>query len=281
VNTSTFIFTVTTGRSGTQFLTEFCEKNLTSANTYHERTNPLTFGFDTPDASDLMQFNNIGVSQKVRRFWRTKFTRISKEIGATYVETSHFLCKAGLVENLDLVPVDARVRLVFLDRDTKKIVRSFVNRGTFRNFHWTWLSTLDPRWVNVIIRPGWLSTYGPMGYALWYVLEMKARAAFYAEMVDELPAVKFVRTSPDELGGAEGATRFLEAVTDMAANPTIPGKANATGRWGLTDRQEALLAWLIENVKCDPFEEGARFFHDGFRLADASVAFHRGHLRRA
>lgn len=78
------IFTITAGRSGTLFLTDFLRSNLSDARVYHERTGALELGQDTPDVSHLKQFNTYGYTPHVRHFWRTKMQRAIEEPGHYY-----------------------------------------------------------------------------------------------------------------------------------------------------------------------------------------------------
>ena len=56
-----------------------------------------------------------------------------------HAEISHFLCKAGLIENLPLVGGKAKVELIALKREPFKIAWSFANRFNFLNYGFTWL----------------------------------------------------------------------------------------------------------------------------------------------
>ena len=115
------IYTVTTGRSGTVFLAELLRSNLPpeKATVIHERTGYPNFGVHTPDASHLTTFNNVGNIPLVREFFRRKLELALATPPETFVEISHFLCKAGLVENLDFVSSRAEVHLFALRRDPR------------------------------------------------------------------------------------------------------------------------------------------------------------------
>ena len=127
-----FIFPLSTGRSGTVYLAEALKANLpVRAAVYHERTGFDRFGVDTPDLSTFTLFNSVGNVPRVRCFWETKAARVIAEDVPVYAEISHFLMKAGLVENLDLFLQAGDVHLVHLTRDVAQTVRSLVNADGF------------------------------------------------------------------------------------------------------------------------------------------------------
>ena len=70
-----FVFTITTGRSGSAYLADLLGSNLQDATVFHERTGWLNFGVVTPDLSDFTVFNSIGNVEKVQAFWRRKLER--------------------------------------------------------------------------------------------------------------------------------------------------------------------------------------------------------------
>src|ERR1700674_19694 len=104
-----FIFTMTTGRSGTQYLAELLGHNLPDAECHHEFLQWDSFGVDTPDVSHMCLFNSKGNIEKVVAFWDQKLKRIAATPHRFYVETSHMLMKAGLVENLSSLTMAGRV----------------------------------------------------------------------------------------------------------------------------------------------------------------------------
>ncbi len=147
-----FIYTITTGRSGTTYLTELLKRNIADAEVYHERSSYTRLGIDSPDASHFTLFNSVGNVAQVRAFWQQKFERDAAGPSSCYAELSHPLSKAGLIENLDLLEGRGVVHLILLKRDILEILWSFVNRFDFENNAFTWLFTLDPFYPNVIVR---------------------------------------------------------------------------------------------------------------------------------
>ena len=112
-----FVFTMTTGRSGTTYLAELARLNVQNANCYHEILGWDRFGIDTPEVSHLTLFNSRGNIEPVRQFWKCKLSRIMREEGAYYCETSHLLMKAGLIENIKPLTEVGEVHLIEITRD--------------------------------------------------------------------------------------------------------------------------------------------------------------------
>ena len=96
-----FLFTITSGRTGTSYLSELLKENLPKAEVYHEKISYTTMGKDCPDASHMMQFNSVGCSDHVKQFWEIKSQRIIADKPKLYAETSHFNTRAGLIESID------------------------------------------------------------------------------------------------------------------------------------------------------------------------------------
>lgn len=270
----TLIFTITTGRSGTVFLTDFWQRNLPDARVVHEHQQWWSHGVDTPDHSDLMHFNNAGVTPKVRAFWRRKFERVLAEPGTIYAEASHYLAKAGLIENLDLLPEDVQVKIVRFQRDPYRTARSLFNLGEFQNpaSSWVWL---PPGAANAILQPGRFRKLGRPGAILWYVLEMRARGAYYRELLRERPGVAFVETGPEALREPAEARRVLGALLDgePPAQPAIPPPRNdGQSRTVTTEAERAQFDQVYARVQGDAEQMGRQFFEQGRGLAHGSVA---------
>lgn len=163
------VFTLTTGRSGTAWLAEFL-KNLPSCESHHERLGPKAWGLVTPDISTLMAYNYLGNTEPVRQFWERKAEFLDANVKTnTYVETSHVLAKAGLIENIDLFPDHT---IILLERDPQKVVRSMVKHGNYTSIGNTWLWLLDPGYAMNQSRP---KGYTQEDLCQWYVSEMNLR----------------------------------------------------------------------------------------------------------
>lgn len=267
------VYTVTTGRSGTVYLAELLRSNLPDENArvIHERTGYPNFGVHTPDASHLTTFNNVGNAAPVREFFRRKLELDLAEPRATFVEISHFLCKAGLVENLDLVSSRAEVHLLALRRDPRKIAWSFINRFDFFNTGFTWLFSLDPRYPNVIVPFEPYREFGMFGAASWYVAEMFARISYYRELVaGEMPAVRWHELSLEEIVTPGGAAALLGGIGDpacaSAGAPLLPPKRNETKAEFFGDDEKKVLERIFERCWGDPDAAGREYYGSGRRL---------------
>ena len=165
-----FIFTITTGRSGTAYLSELL-KNIPNSQSHHERLGPSAWGIMTPDVSQFMAYNMLGNNEYVRDFWKRK-AKLIKEICTDnwYIETSHVLSKAGLIENIDVF--DGEVYIICLHRDPEKVIKSMISRNDYTSLGTMWLWLLDPNYEKNITRPADASQET---LCKWYVNEMKAR----------------------------------------------------------------------------------------------------------
>lgn len=213
-----FLFTLTTGRSGTRYLAELLQANLPGAECHHEICGWDRFGVDTPDISHMTLFNSQGNVEPVQAFWRSKLSSIAATPRAQYVETSHVLMKAGLVENLAPLTAQGIVHLVALERDPYATIVSFRNRFDFWDKANRWLWYLDPDYPRNLVPSRELFAKGINGLCLWYILEIRARAARYESLLAREPRIRVHRFSLEELRVAGGASRLLRAL-GIAAEP--------------------------------------------------------------
>ena len=204
-----FVFTMTTGRSGTKYLASLLQSNLPDAECHHEIHGWDRFGVDTPHLSHMTLFNSQGNVEKVQAFWRAKLGRIAATPRRFYVETSHLLMKGGLAENLAPLTARGRVHFVVLERDPYATIVSFRNRFDFLDKANGWLWYLDPDYPRNLVPAGHLRAEGVNGLCLWYILEIRARAARYEKLLRGDPRVMFHHFSLDELRHAAGAARLL------------------------------------------------------------------------
>ncbi len=207
-----FVFTLTTGRSGTLYLAELLAQNLPDAECYHEIVGFDRFGVDTPDVSHMTLFNSQGNVDKVQAFWRAKLARIAGTPRQFYVETSHLLMKAGLIENLAPLTAKGTVHLIALERDTLATLLSFRKRLDFVHKSNQWLWYLDPDYPVNLVPSAELVAAGINGLCLWYILEIRARVAYYERLVAGKPNIVFHRFSLEALQTAQGAARLLQAL---------------------------------------------------------------------
>jgi hypothetical protein len=212
MNDRQFIFTMTTGRSGTAFLAELLAANLPDAECHHEFLGWNDFGLRTPDVSHLTLFNSEGNVEKVQDFWRNKLAIILNGRSQFYAETAHMLMKAGLVENIAPLTRIGHVHLIDLQRDMAATIQSFKSRGDFFNKGNQWLWYLDHKYPRNL--SGWekFSNYGHSGLCLWYIIETRLRAAYYARIVADNPKITVHRVSLEELSHPAGAARLLAAL---------------------------------------------------------------------
>lgn len=269
------VYTVTSGRSGTVFLTALLKANFPPENSqvFHERTGFPNFGVHTPDASHATAFNSVGNAPNVRLFFRQKLERDLDEPVDCHVEVSHFLCKAGLVENLPLVSDRAEIHLIALQRDPFKTAWSFINRFDFFNSGFTWLFSLDPRYRNLIVPSAPFLEHGMFGSAIWYVAEMKARTAYYRELVrEEMPEIHFHDVLLENLVTGEGASSLLRKLGYESETTRLPGKENATKQECFGESDKELARSIFERRWGDPEAIGVSYFESGKRLSQGPTA---------
>ena len=164
------IFTVTAGRTGTAYLAE-CFRRNAPASWQVEHEGPFYGGFGTfrPDISHLHAYNCDIHPQVVRAFWKRKL----KQLPDNYVETSHINCKAGLIENLDLLY--GPVVMIHLRRNIKDLFLSMAARGSMISKSNMWMWHLDPEYPRNLIAKDEFPE-GMLGNIAWYLLEMEVRA---------------------------------------------------------------------------------------------------------
>jgi len=250
-----FVFTMTTGRSGTSYLARLLHRNLPDAACYHEIIGWDRFGVDTPDLSHMTLFNSEGNVKKVQSFWRSKLRRVAQAPGRYYVETAHLLMKAGLVENLSWLASEGTVHLIALERDPFETIRSFRSRLDFLNKGNVWLWYLDPEYPRNLVPSRDLVAAGINGFCLWYILEIRARAAYYEERLAGSHGIVVHHFDVDELSAVDGASRLLRAlgVGKGPGEVRIPAPSNVSQlRIGMDSAEEAGIRRLIAAVRSDP-----------------------------
>lgn len=263
-----FVYTITTGRSGTMFLHRLLALNLGDAETHHERATWLGLGVNSPDASHFTRFNSIGVTPEITAFWRRKLAIDAASSKPVYAESSHFLSKAGLIEHLHLLPADAQIDIVIWRRPEEKIAWSYYNRMEFTNFGYTWLFSLDARYPNTIINGKPYMRAGAAGSAIWYVREMFARAEYYRRLLADAPNVTVHDLSLEDVVAESGPPAALGRLLGIDPKDIrIPEKENETKVQNLSEQHREGLMRLIENSPADPTAMGAAFFESGRRLA--------------
>tara|TARA_B100000676_G_scaffold283271_1_gene309876 strand:+ start:9763 stop:10599 length:837 start_codon:yes stop_codon:yes gene_type:complete len=226
-----FVFTITTGRSGTAYLAELFKQNLTDAAVWHERTGFTTFGVDAPDLSHFTLFNSRGNVSRVNEFWRGKFDRDLQTPTTIHAETSHLLAKAGLLENIEmLLAKGGQIEVVVLKRDVFDTLWSFYNRFDFVKNGLAWAFYLDAAYPNVIFDSEPFLEHGAAGKALWYIFEMRARGTDDRRLLDDQHGVRFHEANLEDIADVDAGQTLLtdmymlpaRGVTCPAARNTIP-----------------------------------------------------------
>jgi len=263
-----FVFTITTGRSGTVYLAELLKANLDDASVWHERTGFQAFGVDTPDLSHFTLFNSVGNVPRVNAFWRQKFGRDLETPTAIHAEASHLLAKAGLFENIRiLLRKGVSVDVVILKRDIAATLWSFYNRFDFVNNGLAWAFYLDAAYPNVIVNSKAFLEHGAAGKGLWYIFEMRARASYYSRLLADEPGLRFHTAHLEEISKPEGAAQLLAAMDMLpAGGVTCPSVRNAKPFEFFGEKDRERLRKLTERFAFDEDEVAEAFLRTRRRL---------------
>ncbi|MFP6743391.1 MAG: hypothetical protein VCD33_17500 [Alphaproteobacteria bacterium] len=253
-----FVFTMTPGRSGTGYLAALLEGNGGPADqvaVHHEFLGFDDFGRETPEMSHFTGFNCHGNTPAVRRFWEQKLGRIAATPGSHYVETSHLLMKAGLVENIDLLTDAGTVHFVVLRRDPAATVRSYRRRGDFVNRINMRLWCLDPDYPRNIVKADAAMASDKDGICLWYICEVMTRAAHYRQILAGNDRVVFHDAALETLADAETVNALLDGLhlPRATANLAIPGRINESPpHFRLLPDEAARIDAVIKKYPFDP-----------------------------
>lgn len=221
----TLIYSINNGTAGSGYLRRFLEGNLRNAEVHGDRAGWLDLGVNCPDASHLTRFNTLGNLPEVRAFWRRKLAADAASEQDVLVDLTHLHAKAGLVENLDLVPRGVRVVLIHLRHNIRETVWTIHNRCDFRNSGFTWVFALDPNYQNVMVPSGQFAKQGMAGLALWYVVEMRTRGAYYKRLAANMPGVDFAEVwLTDLVHRKPAALDLIETITGEAPPAVVPAE---------------------------------------------------------
>jgi hypothetical protein len=269
-----FIFTITTGRSGTNFLADLLALNLGHAQVHHEQLAYRDWGVNSPDMSHLTTFNQIGNSSHVHAFWQQKFARLKALDVRYFAEMSHMLAKAGLVENLGQIEGAGTVHLIYLKRDIANTVISFINRYDFLNKGNMWLWYLDTDYSNVIVSPEPFLNHGQIGCALWYVIEMRVRAEYYRILLADRPNIIFHEVEMEAVTRTDGAAKLLAALgLDLPpAAIKMPGRVNANQGSAVSEQGQQQIRELAGRFTFDAADLARSWYDHGNRLAGLANA---------
>lgn len=249
-----FVFTMTTGRSGTAYLAELLGRNLPDSESIHEALAFDQFGVDRPDLSHMTLFNSVGNVDKVRDFWNQKLARIAGGKHRFYIETSHILMKAGLIENLAPLLRVGRVHLIVLERDPIATIKSFRARYDFIDKANQWFWYLDPTYPLNLSDSKKLAAYGINGVCLWYITEVRLRTAYYEKLLAGQSNIRIHRVTLDDLQQPAKVAHLLGALgaakgPDEIAMPPAQNVGTEIMEWA--PGEEAKLARLVAAAQFD------------------------------
>lgn len=198
LDTKRLIFTVTTGRSGTAYLSSlFGFARNTCA--YHE---------PKPEFADVFRDIQLG-RINARDFWvNKKLPVIAGEKASVYVETSHLTCK-GFLE--DLLELGVTPDLIIHRRPARDVATSLLKMGTIPGRSEKglkfYLSPTDP---GVLEIPNW-QEMKDYQVCFWYCLEIERRARVYEKLFKEAGA-NVVETTLTGLKTWSGLTKCFEGL---------------------------------------------------------------------
>ena len=191
------IFTVTTGRSGTELLHRLFSL-LPDVASFHE---------PEPKFSRMLRQVQENPLQAREFLQNSKFPAIAKCQRSVYVETSHLFCK-GFLEPAQQLGL--RFDLIVLRRSARDVARSLYELDTIpARTDWGRSFLLAPTDPGVLPLPGW-ETMHDYQLCYWYCLEIERRAKMYAKLV-AAHGGRVAATSLSELL-AGGFPRVLESL---------------------------------------------------------------------
>ena len=190
------IFTVTPGRSGTDYL-HFLLKLVDGADVFHE-----------PEPGFQRVMRRVMEDPDVaRRFWlEQKLPAIAAHPNRTYIETSHVFGQ-GFAESL--LELDVVPDLIILSRPQRQVAKSFYELDSIPG-----KTELGLTWMLMPGDPDTLTLNGAgelHDYQLcyWFCLEMERRQQRYAQLMGDLGA-KIVHVTLSELPTPAGLNRIIE-----------------------------------------------------------------------
>ena len=189
------IFTVTTGRTGTGYLSKMLSL-VPNVASYHE---------PEPSFADVMRLvqKNLNIAYE---FWVEKrLPQIASESAQVYIETSHLFCK-GFVE--PLLGLGFTPDLIILTRPHREVATSLCQLDTIpgrtkKGLRY-YLAPDDP---NVLPLPGW-QTLHDYQLCYWYCLEIERRCVHYENMFLERRA-RVAKISLNDITTIFGLNRLV------------------------------------------------------------------------
>lgn len=227
---SELYFTLTAGRTGSNWLAEFLTANTPTA-AFHERRGIKDFGVHMPDIRVMRSFNTFGLDEDVCAFWQRKLDLLPRD--GLYAETNHTLGKCGLIESLAAHGRARDARIFVLRRDMAKQCASYVRRGDFRHLTSQWLWYLSQAYPNNIVP---FETFGGgearFGAEMWYTCEMACRQYYYQTVYSNY--LQFIPVELETVTTVGGARALLEQL-GYSHDPILPDKVNHTPENAMDD----------------------------------------------
>ena len=134
------IFTLSAGRKGTAWVSEFLAVNL-NCEALHKPLGVEDFGNRMPDIKIMRTFSENGNNAIVTDFWKRKFSMLTSNI---HIETNHTLGKCELIENISRSQLAEKSRIIILKRDIVRQCASYVVRHDFVHITTAWQWYLHP-----------------------------------------------------------------------------------------------------------------------------------------
>jgi len=206
LNAKRFIFTVTTGRSGSTFLTEVLSCLKDTCSTHEPRHSfaqvmRMTQGYPIVAEEFLTKKKIPSIKKRLK----------NKSI---YAESSHLFCK-GFVEPWLSSKEVPTPDLICLDRDLRKVSLSLYLLGTIPGRSWKglqyYLAPNDPDNLTLLKKHESLHDYQ---ICYWYCLEIEARKKHYKNLIEKQGG-KCIHTSIDQLKTPKG----IEAIRNTLNLP--------------------------------------------------------------
>ncbi len=262
-------FTLTAGRTGSNWLADFLTAN-TPTEAFHERRGIKDFGVHMPDIRIMRSFNTFGLDSDVREFWQRKLDLLPQD--ALYAETNHTLGKCGLIESLATHERAQDACIFILRRDMAKQCASYVRRGDFRHLTSVWQWYLSQTYPNNIVP---FETFGGgearFGAEMWYTCEMACRQYYYQTVYASY--LKFIPVELETVTTALGARALLEQLGYSHA-PILPSKVNHTPEHAMDELAEqfaplrALGGAYVEKRVKDFIAQGRSLVPGGMQIED-------------
>lgn len=196
MNNKRLIFTITTGRSGTGFLSRLL-KIVPNVDSFHE---------PKPKFSEVMR--TIQTEPQVAyQFWiNHKLPNIVKNKNPVYIETSHLFCKGFLEPLLDIgfVPDVIVLRRAYRDVALSLYQLETIPGRTEKGNKY-YLTPNDPGVVQI---DNW-KTLHDYQLCYWYCIEIDRRRKHYSKLLSQLGA-RIVNITLDQLLTFKGMRNLIE-----------------------------------------------------------------------